>query len=230
MGGKTTFCHEYKNEMLAGIPNLKWIDIIRDPRAMHASGLTGHYSFSLNRLSQMWWRTYVQTSLAAKARFSQRYLLVRYEDMITQRQQTLERIADFLGLQDFNYVDWERNCDITMSDGRRFGSNSSFNDNNEVIDGRLQSTEGVHFDPRPLARWKTVLSEEQKQLLTLINRRYIGKMGYEDMPIRYTPRLLLQAAAVGACYLAGVSPLSHRTNRVLRRLLALVQNRRDGSD
>ncbi|MBW1740282.1 MAG: sulfotransferase [Deltaproteobacteria bacterium] len=176
VGGKTTFCHAYKNQMLLNIPNLKWIDIIRDVRGVMCSGVTGHYRIGrVGRFDP--WREQVNSIKNLSTSIEKgRHLLIKYEDIILKKEETMYKIANFLGIESFDYKEWEKKP-ILKNDGSLFGTHSSFDESGKPLK-EFYFREGKMFDTKPVKRWETFFSKSEKWLLTKVYRQELSFLGY----------------------------------------------------
>ena len=185
VGGKTTYCHAYKQQMLANLPNLKWIDIVRDVRAVLCSGsVSGHHRLAAGGIVDPW-RDQVNSiqSMPTQLR-ERRHLLVRYEDLILEKKKTIEKMVDFLKLREFSYDEWEKKP-ILKNDGTPFGTHSSFDESGRPVEV-LGYRQGGDFDATPVERWKAFLPRSMRWLLTRIYRKKLAFLGY---PIESPPPL-----------------------------------------
>jgi hypothetical protein len=88
----------YAEEMMRTLPDLLFLNVVRDPRAQVASmnrAIIHDFDSLLN--AQTWLRAHRAADRVAAA-FPQRVLTVRYEDFVDRQAETLDRICRFLGI------------------------------------------------------------------------------------------------------------------------------------
>ena len=89
----------YVTTLLEHFPSAKIIHQVRDGRAVAASVMKLDWGPNTAKEAAQWWTSYVAFGLAAEHVLPpHRILRVRYEDLVTAPQRTLERIGDFCGL------------------------------------------------------------------------------------------------------------------------------------
>lgn len=103
-------------------PHAKFIFMMRDPRSMlrsykyiftNARNTTQRYHPVLQALA---WRTSIRSYFEYKTKYPENILLIRYEDLVAQTNETLAKVGDFVNVQFPN---------ISLD---QFGNNSSFKD------------------------------------------------------------------------------------------------------
>lgn len=185
VGGKTTYCYAFKNQMLACIPNLKWIDIVRDIRGAMLSGIvTGHRNFnSIN--SDCHWENQVETikNYPSSLR-NDRHLVIKYEDLVVNKKETINDIVDFLGIDHFSYDEWESKP-ILKNNGSLFGTHSSFDEAGKAVIDGIHYRAGKDFDTTPVKRWERKFSSSEKWFLTGLYKKQLIFLGYPVQ--RYFP-------------------------------------------
>lgn len=88
---------QHADAIFAAYPNARLIHMIRDPRDRFAAmrstaGAESHAGSAIAR-----WRHSVRLARRNIQRHADRYLIVRYETLVAQREATLREICDFLG-------------------------------------------------------------------------------------------------------------------------------------
>ena len=183
VGGKTTFSHAYKAQMLINIPHLKWIDIVRDVRGVFSSGMAaGMYNLNSLVLHEPWREQVKSISDFAKIvppHLGKRHLTVHYKDLILKKKDTILKIINFLEIKNFNYEEWEKQP-ILKNNGEDFGSHSSFDLSGkprysiDFMDEKIPA-----FDQKPIKRWKEYLTGSQKWLLTALYKKELRFLGLD---------------------------------------------------
>jgi len=159
----------YLPDIKADLPEALFIHIIRDGRdiAVSLEKMGEFRPVPWNRkpasleATALYWRWMVQSGRKNGSLFPNDYFEVRYEDLVTAPEATLQNIGHFLG-QELDYRQIERN---------RLGSlrepNSSF--------GRMTASS----DSNPVYRWKKMLSREQVATLEALVGDCLQQSGYE---------------------------------------------------
>lgn len=92
--------------LLEAVPEARAIGIVRDPRGVYASGKKAKHSREPRTLSQSPYRTarawsrFVRTLQSAERRFPGRVQMVFYEDCVRDISKVVNRLWNFLGLED----------------------------------------------------------------------------------------------------------------------------------
>lgn len=100
--GKSNSNDTCSEALLTLYPDAKFLHVIRDPRAVFASrrrrllNRLGHYG-KAHRLVREWNRSARQIPKLQEA--NDRYLLVRYENLVAQPRENLEKICAFAGIE-----------------------------------------------------------------------------------------------------------------------------------
>jgi hypothetical protein len=185
VGGKTTFCHNYRDQMLLTIPNLKWIDIIRDVRGVMSSGLGSNmYDFNKLFLHEPWQEhahSLMNKGETAAHDIHKRHLVIIYRDLILNKRETILKIAEFLEIKDFDYEKWEKQP-VLKNDKSEFGSHSSFDEYGKPKGNKDFMTGFKAFDSKPVERWKAHLSKSQKWLLQRLYKKELTFFNFEVNP------------------------------------------------
>ena len=88
----------YADELMALLPDMLFVNVVRDPRAQVASMNRAIIHDFDTRLNAETWLAAHRAADRVLQRYPQRVLTIRYEDFLSQQQATLERICDFLGI------------------------------------------------------------------------------------------------------------------------------------
>jgi hypothetical protein len=183
--------------MLEWFPTAKFVHIVRDPRDMLASLRKVRFTDGLNywfttsaTVAGMEWRESVRISEELEQQLPTRYRTLRYEDLVTQPEETIRSLCEFL---DEDYL--PEILDVT--DRLSFGdSNSHF----ERIQGISQ---------KPIGRGRKLLEPSDRWLLEKITGTSLGRWGYDREPAKWsmsagvkTPMAMIQATMFGVLRLA----------------------------
>ena len=108
----------------------KCIHIIRDPRAIAASNYVSGLCYPNLFLARQW-RKSAALAKINKSRFPDRYLIVKYEDLVTNKRSSLKEICDFLEVKfDYNMLDSKK---ITDGAGELWSQNTSYSKTNQSL-------------------------------------------------------------------------------------------------
>lgn len=145
IGIKEVWTTEFTPHFLDLFDQSKAILIVRDPRAVAASNFasqTHRYPFFF--LARQWRKLSALTSHYSD---NENVLVLRFEDLITQPMEMVEKICHFLNI----YVDEQLTDPKTFKDGSgsQWRQNSSYNDKKN------------DFNQNVLDKWKKILTEEQ---------------------------------------------------------------------
>lgn len=150
--------HDLLPHLLATLPELKAIGIVRDPRAVLASWARAPREFDPAwKLAEEWrdarrknaglaenwygyerWKQLAQSFLRLESMYSERFRLVRYEDLVREPESTLRELFEFCGL-------------ALGAQTRRFIAESTSHDDGEpygVFRHRDATSAEIGLDPR----------------------------------------------------------------------------------
>ena len=156
-------------------PNAKVLHMVRDGRAVAMSlaklGWSGARTKNFDTAlvyAAMKWRFAVDKVYSNKSFFKDRYLQVKYEDLVLSPKETLANVSAFLEIPDF---------DISMLDGRNV-------DRNESVNSSLRTPNSLFGDMEPgissnaAFRWKNKLTKKQIALIEACVAEDLQKYGY----------------------------------------------------
>lgn len=157
---KTPYNEKYADKIFSLWPAARCIHVIRDPRDNYTSYRRKHPDWSPRTFAYSW---NTSTSLAAEnqARFGgDRYLVVRFEDLLSDPEAALESIRDFLEIEDDPVLRKPTRA------GRPWGGNSMFGDRFAKV------------SRAPLGRWKGSLDENAVRQLEAASGTLMRRWGY----------------------------------------------------
>jgi hypothetical protein len=155
IGFKEVWADEFIPCMARDFSNLKFIQIVRDPRAVCASKNVTSARYPWIFLCRQWrklaalaWAYQQDDSLKNKV------LIIRFEDLITQPEVIAKKICIFLNLK----------YDSAMVNPEQYvnGSGKPWKQNTSFGPGKKQ------FDHSALTRWKNVLSERECAFIEML--------------------------------------------------------------
>ncbi len=162
-GDKSTFRHHQPLDLVAqSVMNLKVIHIIRDPRDVCLSWRKIWCGPKTVAGAGLAWRTHVREKRRWGARNPARYLELRYEDLVSAPEQSMERISHFLGAEVENASTpfWESSMASTLSDGKT----------HPLLGSPLQ--------PGNAGKWRSGMSRRDVDLLEHICGSMLTELGF----------------------------------------------------
>jgi hypothetical protein len=199
----------YMQEIKRQIPDALFIHIIRDGRDVALSYMKQGWSYPLpwdrdERLgvAGLYWEWVVRKGREQGRRLGADYQEVRFEELITNPQQTLSRLGGFIE----HDLDYERI--------QRAGIGSVSQPNTSFA---AESEETFN----PVARWKTKMSPEQTAAFEALLGDFLQELGY-TLVSETKRRTSLRAARMRTTYLA-MFEVKHwmRANTLLGRFVRL---------
>lgn len=169
---KTPYNENFAGDIFSWWPQAKCIHITRDPRDNFTSYRRKQPDWSPNSFARSWAQS-VHTGLRNQQRYGEdRYLLLRYEDLLEQPEHSIGLIIKFLGIDD------EPILRRPTRNGQPWGGNSMFA---ERFDG---------ISRNPIGRYKDRLSQEDIATLEANLFPEMERFGYElDHPVDASVRL-----------------------------------------
>lgn len=164
-GDKTSYVERYADTILNAYPDAQMIHMLRDPRDRYASAIKrwpngkGQVGGATAR-----WLYSVRLAERNLAKYPTRYLVVRYESLVSQPEETMQRVCAFLH-EPYDPVMF------TMSGAQNFwnrGGNSSF----ERLQPGAISTAAV-------GRYRRALSPREIAFIQLFAGAVMRAYGYE---------------------------------------------------
>lgn len=149
---KSPYNEYFAEQIFAWWPEARCIHILRDPRDNYVSYQRKHASWSAEFFAANWSRS-TRTGMDNQQQFgAQRYLILRYEDLVGSPEIHLKQMVDFLG------IDWDTSLTAPTRAGEQWQGNSMFSDQFQSI-----STAAV-------ARWKDKLPPEEAAVIEIMAR------------------------------------------------------------
>lgn len=165
-GVKSTHMVSFAQVLLSAYPELKWIEIIRDPSGWYCSSKVSHSQKLIKGMRL--WNNEVAASLAAAHLYPERFLVITYEDLILDNINTFQQICGFLNIDCRVTDEWLGELDLVENDGRQWFVNSSYIRDGGTIPGaqnRRIASDYQTFDPHPVHRWRAILSFREKAII-----------------------------------------------------------------
>lgn len=167
----------------ANFPNGRFINVIRDPRAVVNSLMTSDLHRSNPYYGSKRWVMDVQYGLELERQFPGDVLHIKYEDLVERPRSTLTTVCDFIG------VDYD--------DAMLHEHSQNRSDFAPIFDQIHARTEGPIQSSRVNA-WRKRLSERDIALIESITRDLMVEVGYQpddleaEIPARWVRYLKMQ--------------------------------------
>jgi hypothetical protein len=164
-GDKSLHTEHYADRVFAEFPNAKILHMSRDPRDRYASVKKRHGQ-NLNRVgaSTGRWLFSMQAAHRNLDRYPRQYMIVRYEMLAQDTENTLKQICAFIN-EDYSPAM------LTMEGASQFrdsGGNSSFG---TIAPGTISTN--------PVGRFRTVLSAMETYFIQTFTRQEMIYLGYQ---------------------------------------------------
>jgi hypothetical protein len=155
---KTPYNELFAEQIYQMWPEARCIQTIRDPRDNYASYRRKHPEWTPEVFS-ISWRTSTHRGWSNQERFGEdRYLVLRYEDLVNELEATLATVRDFLGIKD------DPALRQPSRKGVPWGGNSMFGERFQGVSanpiGRYRTT----LDRDSIRRLEAALSSEMRRL------------------------------------------------------------------
>ncbi len=192
IGFKEVWADEFIPCMARSIPTAKFIQIVRDPRAVCGSKNVRPPRYPWLFLARQWRKL---TALAWKYRLpdsllDNRVLCIRYEDLVTEPDRIAAMICEFLEIEFAS----------AMVDPGQYvdGSGQPWKQNTSYGEGKQQ------FDRSSVDKWRKALSPQEIALIETICGPEMSLLAYSPdvAERRFTPSLLLSPPRVADSDLA----------------------------
>jgi len=165
---KSTSNAEEALRLASLFPEAKFLHIVRHPGAIIAAQSRKQHkkfrSFSLiNEIEAI--HSSMRFGLSNQRILRASHHIVRYEDLVANTSAEMKRIAEFLG------IEFDKVLLTPSVYGRSAGSNTSRMDSEEMASGTVT--------PKMSGRWKSELSDSQKDLIEGLFSKLLRQYGYE---------------------------------------------------
>jgi hypothetical protein len=165
---KTPYNEHFASIIYAWWPEARCIQVVRDPRDNYATYHRKHSGLAVEEFTESW-KASLKAGIHNLEKFgTQRYLIIRYEELIQNPKGKLGEIIAFLGIRDADTLRTPTNKGVLWE------GNSMFADRFSAISSK------------PLGRWKSVLSSEEIGVIELVCGNWMKRMGY---PLANRPSL-----------------------------------------
>ncbi len=161
MGDKNPTYALYVDDLVKGFPNAPIILLVRDARDNILSCQRVSFDFNNPIVLAERWRYFNKEVLAAHKRHPKQTILVRFEEILGQPEQTLQKICTHLGLR----------FEPAMLE---------FYKKEESL--KLESWKNFYSRPlekSKISKWKEKMPVEEVKYAELINKKLLKQLGYE---------------------------------------------------
>lgn len=168
-GDKSLHTEHYVDRVFSEFPEARILHITRDPRDRYASVRKRH-NRDVPRLGAAngRWLLSMRKALENRKRYPDRYMILRFEDLAGNTEETLQKICAFIGEPYTPEM-------LSMSgakDHAESGGNSSF--------GKLEPGK---ISQKPIGRYREVLSNIEIAFIQSLTGEYMRQLGYQLEPI-----------------------------------------------
>ena len=96
LGDKNPHYALFPNALYKLFPNAYWIHIVRDPRAVTSSYKRVNFDYSKAGILAVRWNKYNNSIINSDVYKSNKYIQIKYEDLISSSEDTVKKLLDFL--------------------------------------------------------------------------------------------------------------------------------------
>jgi len=158
---KTPYNEHFAELIFRWWPDAHCIHIVRDPRDNYSTYQRKHKGLSAEDFS-LGWNSSIKAGFHNRERYGKKnYLILRYEDLTTDPEKSLQQIIAFLGISD------EEILRRPTNDGIPWEGNSQYGDKFSGI------------STKPVGRWKRELSSKNIEIIEAICAESMEILGYE---------------------------------------------------
>ena len=144
-------------------PSARCIHIVRDPRDNYVSYLRKHPDWTAEFFSMNWLRS-TRAGMQNQDKYgTEKYKLLRYEDITGSPQEYLNILANFLEIR------WDDALNEPTRAGEPWRGNSMF------------ANQFNSISSAPVARWKEKLQKDDAIVISKMTKPYIETLGYSNM-------------------------------------------------
>lgn len=164
IGFKSTFVEQFTSTLNNDDNKLKFIFIIRDPRAVYASHINEHQKQYPLLFVIRNWRKSVYYALNKDTEYGKNSIYIKYEDLVKNKKNTLIKLFKFLNV-DFKNYNFNTNK-FKDDNGKNWISNSSFKNNN--------------FE-KSIDNWEAKLTEDQVKFIEYLTHNELKLLKYKTI-------------------------------------------------
>jgi hypothetical protein len=179
-GDKTPGYLRYMRRIEWVLPEAHFIHLIRDGRDVALSVLPMNWGpSSVTEAAELWVeRVTIAREQGALVRH---YMEAKYEDLVTETEPTLRRVADFLELPwDAAMLDYHERAEERLKEkARDLPRKKSRGDQPAAARMASHAMAKQPPDPKRIGRWRTEMSAEDRELYESVAGKLLVELGYE---------------------------------------------------
>ncbi len=167
VGSKEVWCNEFTGVLIRAFPDLKIINIVRDPRAVCASRNIVGEKYPWLFLVRQWRKLSIFSWLFSQdPAVAKSLIVIRYEDLVGKPEETAKKMCAFLGI----------NFSPAMVDGTKFrdGDGSAWSQNSSYGTGK-------EISAKYSEKWKEVLRDDEISLIETLCFHEMKLFGYTPL-------------------------------------------------
>ena len=179
-GDKTPGYLRYMRRIEWVLPEARFIHLIRDGRDVALSVLPMNWGpSSVTEAAELWVERV--TIARQQGALVDHYMEVKYEDLVTDTEPTLRRVADFLELPwDAAMLDYHERAEERLKEkARDLPRKKSRGDQPAAARMASHAMARKPPDPKRIGRWRTEMSAEDRELYESVAGELLVELGYE---------------------------------------------------
>jgi hypothetical protein len=179
-GDKTPGYLRYMRRIEWVLPEARFIHLIRDGRDVALSVLPMNWGpSSVTEAAELWVERV--TIAREQGALVDHYMEVKYEDLVTETEPTLRRVADFLELPwDAAMLDYHERAEERLREkARDLPRKKSRGDQPAAARMASHAMARQPPDPKRIGRWRTEMSAEDRELYEGVAGDLLVELGYE---------------------------------------------------
>lgn len=166
IGFKEVWANEFIPALAYAYPEARFIQIIRDPRAVSASKNAKNTCYPWLFLGRQWRKLTALSWLNQQNQtIHERVLTLLYEDLVNDTTRTIKELCRFLEI-DYS-EEMARPGNFIDGSGQQWRQNTNY------------GVGGISFDTQATQRWKTILSKAEQNLIEFLCYPEMALYGYK---------------------------------------------------
>jgi hypothetical protein len=179
-GDKTPGYLRYMRRIEWVLPEARFIHLIRDGRDVALSVLPMNWGpSSITEAAELWVERV--TIAREQGALVNHYMEAKYEDLVTETETTLRRVADFLELPwDSAMLDYHERAEERLKEkARDLPRKKSRGDQPAAARMASHAMAKQPPDPKRIGRWRTEMSADDRELYESVAGELLAELGYE---------------------------------------------------
>ena len=167
IGFKEVWANEFIPALAYAYPEARFIQIIRDPRAVSASKNAKNTCYPWLFLGRQWRKLTALSWLNQQNHtIRERVLTLLYEDLVNDSTRTIKELCSFLKIEYFEAM--ARPDDFIDGSGQQWRQNTNY------------GVGGISFDTQATQRWKTSLMKDEQNFIVYLCYPEMALFGYNS--------------------------------------------------